>query len=333
MLPLLRTRHNDGPAAPDILGVSSNRAREARDQASDLGGGTISLTTERATRFLFSTDDLPPEDRLAIWLEDLDDSHMRFEIARRDVSPSETLENGNGDFAFSWITPSGDRLGKGGASPRDASDGIFLVHGAPGSRVIEGRIRLTNVRLDGALVRSKIPDVNERLSHRLPSDGVALRLLQAYVDTLLATGIPADPLLAHVINDHLVDLIAAALRPGDDDSEHTAAGAISAARLAAAKADIRTHLADPTLSAKHVAQRLGLSERSIYLLFERNGLSFAAFVTDERLQRAMTMLVEPGSRQLRIGDIAFAAGFGDISTFNRGFRRRYGRTPSSLRRP
>ncbi|MFX7942089.1 hypothetical protein ABTK32_19475, partial [Acinetobacter baumannii] len=64
----MRTRHNDGPAAPDILGVSSNRAREARDQASDLGGGTISLTTERATRFLFSTDDLPPEDRLAIWL-------------------------------------------------------------------------------------------------------------------------------------------------------------------------------------------------------------------------------------------------------------------------
>jgi AraC-like DNA-binding protein len=78
--------------------------------------------------------------------------------------------------------------------------------------------------------------------------------------------------------------------------------------------------------------RLGLSERSIYLLFERSGLSFAAFVTDERLARTTTMLLDPARRQLRIGDIAFAAGFGDLTTFNRSFRRRYGQTPSSLRR-
>jgi AraC-like DNA-binding protein len=276
------------------------------------------LTTERATRFLFSTDDLPPEDRFAIWLEDAGCHQMRLEIEPRDISTTELLQDGNSDFAFSWIRQ---------------SDGILLVYGAPGTFVIEGRTRLTNVRLDGALVRSKIPDIEERLLHRLPSDGVALRLLQAYVDALLATGVPDDPLLAHGINDHIVDLIAASLRPGDDNSERAAAGTISAARLAAAKADIRAHLTDPTLSAKQVAQRLGLSERSIYLLFERNGLSFAAFVTEERLQRAMTMLVDPGGRQLRIGDIAFAAGFGDLSTFNRSFRRRYGRTPSSLRRP
>jgi AraC-like DNA-binding protein len=288
------------------------------------------LTTERATRFLFSTDDLPPEDRLAIWIEDFGSHTMRLEIETR---AHELLRDGSSGLAFSWFRQSGYRiLGEDGATPPDAGDGILLLYAAPGSFVIEGRTRLTNVRLDGALVRSKIPDIEERLSHRLPSDGVALRLLQAYVDALLATGLPADPLLAHGINDHIVDLIAASLRPGDDSSERTAAGRISAARLAAAKADIRTHLTDPTLTAKQVAQRLGLSERSIYLLFERNGLSFAAFVTEERLQRAVIMLADPGGRQLRIGDIAFAAGFGDLSTFNRSFRRRYGRTPSSLRR-
>ncbi|WP_050032554.1 AraC family transcriptional regulator [Bradyrhizobium sp. LTSP857] len=290
----------------------------------------IRLTTERATRFLFSTDDLPPDDRLAIWLDDFGSHNMRLEIESR---AHELLRDGNSGLAFSWFRQSGYRiLGEDGATPPDAGDGILLLYAATGSFAIEGCTRLTNIRLDGALVRSKIPNIDALLLRQLPSDGVALRLLQAYVDALLATGIPADPLLAHGINHHIVDLIAASLRPGDDNSERAEAGGISAARLAAAKADIRARLADPTLSAKHVAQRLGLSERSIYLLFERNGLSFAAFVTEERLQRAVTMLVNPGDRQLRIGDIAFAAGFGDLSTFNRSFRRRYGRTPSSLRR-
>lgn len=124
----------------------------------------------------------------------------------------------------------------------------------------------------------------------------------------------------------------ASLRSGDDNLERAAGSATPATRLAAAKTDIHTHLADPTLSARHVARRLGLSERSIYLLFERSGLSFASFVTDERLKRATAMLLDPARKQQRIGDIALATGFGDLSTFNRSFRRRYGRTPSSLRR-
>lgn len=194
------------------------------------------------------------------------------------------------------------------------------------------RIQLTNVRLNGSLFRSRIPDIDEQLLHRRPPNNIAVRLLQAYVDALVASDIPADPLFAQTVNEHLVDLIAVALRPDDDDPEQAAQGAISATRLAAAKTDIRARLSDPTLSAKHVAQRLGLSERSIYLLFERRGLSFAPFVTDERLKLATTMLLDPARQQERIGDIALAAGFSDLSTFNRSFRRRYGRTPSSLRR-
>lgn len=330
MLRLLRTHHTDWRAARGVRDVSSNRIREPRDKASDFGGGTISLTTERATRFLFSTDVLPPEDRLAIWLEDLGGHNMRLEI---EPCKDELLRSGDGGFAFSWLRQSGYRiLGEDGTTSRDAGDAILLLYGATGSSVIAGCARLTNVRLDGTLVRSRIPDIDARLVERSPSDGIALRLLQAYVDALAASGIPADPVLAHCINEHIVDLIAASLRLCDDNLERATGGAISTARLAAAKSDIRANLADPRLSARHVAERLGLSERSIYLLFERNGLSFASFVTDERLKCATGLLLDPARQQQRIGDIALAAGFGDLSTFNRSFRRRYGRTPSSLRR-
>ncbi len=96
-------------------------------------------------------------------------------------------------------------------------------------------------------------------------------------------------------------------------------------------ADVLANLSDPRLSAKQVGVRLGISERTIYLLFERNGVSFAAFVTGERLKRATAMLLDPACKALRIGDIALAAGFGDLTTFNRSFCRLCGRTPSSVR--
>lgn len=316
--------------------------------------------TERMSRFHFRTDDLPEQDRLPIWFEVIGRRYMRLQIepceaGRMDASiealtlpfgdiasaecdparftrTRELLQDGNGDYAFNWVRQSGYRIiDPAGETLLGAGDSLLLFYGAPGSFGIDRRARLTNVRLNGALVRGKIPDIDERLFHRLPSNGAALRLLQAYVDALLASGIPDDPLLADSINEHLVDLVAASLRDDDDTVERSLMEAVPAARLAAAKAEIREQLCDPALSAGSVARRLGLSERSISLLFERSGLSFAAFVTEERLKRAAAMLVDPACLD-KIGDIALATGFGDLSTFNRSFRRRYGRTPSGMRR-
>jgi AraC-like DNA-binding protein len=43
------------------------------------------------------------------------------------------------------------------------------------------------------------------------------------------------------------------------------------------------------------------------------------------------MLVNPLYRNRGISAIAYDAGFGDVSCFNRTFRRRYGMTPSEVR--
>ena len=44
------------------------------------------------------------------------------------------------------------------------------------------------------------------------------------------------------------------------------------------------------------------------------------------------MLADPSHDHLPITDIAYAAGFGDLSHFNHSFRRRYGATPREIRR-
>jgi AraC-like DNA-binding protein len=43
------------------------------------------------------------------------------------------------------------------------------------------------------------------------------------------------------------------------------------------------------------------------------------------------MLVDPRYSDRSISAVAYEAGFGDLSYFNRTFRRRYGGTPSDIR--
>jgi AraC-like DNA-binding protein len=68
------------------------------------------------------------------------------------------------------------------------------------------------------------------------------------------------------------------------------------------------------------------------MLFETDGVTFSEHVLRQRLARAHRMLSDPGFGSLTISAIALAAGFGDLSYFNRTFRRRFGATPSELRR-
>jgi methylphosphotriester-DNA--protein-cysteine methyltransferase len=65
---------------------------------------------------------------------------------------------------------------------------------------------------------------------------------------------------------------------------------------------------------------------------EREGLTFSAFILDRRLSRAHRFLSEPRLADRKISSVAFDVGFGDLSYFNRVFRRRYGATPSEIRR-
>jgi AraC-like DNA-binding protein len=53
-------------------------------------------------------------------------------------------------------------------------------------------------------------------------------------------------------------------------------------------------------------------------------------VLGERLARAHRMLGDPRFADRSIGEVAMEAGFGDLSYFNRAFRRRYGASPSAV---
>ena len=104
-----------------------------------------------------------------------------------------------------------------------------------------------------------------------------------------------------------------------------------AARLRAIKADIGANLHDCELGVTAVATRHRVTPRYVHKLFEGEGTTFSEFVLGQRLASAHRLLTDPRLADHTIASVAFDAGFGDVSYFNRSFRRCYGATPSEVR--
>lgn len=90
---------------------------------------------------------------------------------------------------------------------------------------------------------------------------------------------------------------------------------------------------DSDLSASSIAIRFGITPRYVARLFEREGTIFTAFMLEQRLCHARSLLEDSSRAEISVSAIALASGFGDISYFNKCFRRRYGMTPSDAGLP
>jgi AraC-like DNA-binding protein len=179
-------------------------------------------------------------------------------------------------------------------------------------------------------VAASIDDLDQVL-HRGVPQSAALNLLCGYANTLASDiGTLDAGMLLHA-SKTLTDLFILALGPTRDAAE-AAEGGARAAKFAGIKADIDAHLAHPEFSLDWIARRQGLSPRAIRDLFYAAGTNFTDHVLAARLERARRLLRDPRLLPRNITAIAYECGFGDLSWFNQAFRRRYGMTPSDVRR-
>jgi AraC-like DNA-binding protein len=129
----------------------------------------------------------------------------------------------------------------------------------------------------------------------------------------------------------IYDLAALIMGATRDAAEIAKGRGLRVARLRAIKADIAEKLASPNLSVRVVAMRQGVSPRYVQILFEEEGTTFSQYVIGQRLARAYRLLTDPRFADRSITSVAFDVGFGDLTYFNRAFRRCYGCTPSEVR--
>jgi AraC-like DNA-binding protein len=139
------------------------------------------------------------------------------------------------------------------------------------------------------------------------------------------------PELTYSVSQHILDLAALALGARGDSAELAKQRGVKAARFEAIRSDILARLGDAGLSAESLAAHHGISARYVRKLFEQDGSSFSSFVLAERLRRVRRMLADRRYAHLNIAQVAHENGFGDVSYFNRSFRRHFGATPSDVR--
>jgi AraC-like DNA-binding protein len=177
------------------------------------------------------------------------------------------------------------------------------------------------------------PGLEDAFVRPLAPNSSILRLLLGYVDALADEGTQRTPELQHAVATHIHDLCALVIGTTRDAAEAAGGRGLRAARLRAIKADVVRNLPDRDVSVTALAARHRVSVRYIQRLFESEGTTLSQFVLGQRLVRVHRMLADPRHADRAISTIVYDAGFGDLSTFNREFRRRFGATPSDVRAP
>ncbi|CAN7510292.1 AraC family transcriptional regulator [Bradyrhizobium sp. LjRoot220] len=232
-------------------------------------------------------------------------------------------------LAFVLATAAPMRITVGGRSVDLEPMGVGLAdaahQGADVSQLTEGRFQ--SLFIDRRTLLAYCPDAEDRIARPLGHNPALAAMLRQYYDLAVQHAPGLDALARSAVSQHLLDLVVLMLGTRGDKTELAKDRGLAAARLEAIKADILARLGDGSLTLAELAQRHRMSPRTIQLLFERSGATFSEFVLEQRLLRAARLLRDPRHGRGKISDIAYLAGFNDVSYFHRSFRRRFGITP------
>ncbi len=305
----------------------------------------------------FSTRYLPASERLPFWREVFGRHIVRLDVEPISDQPLEAEANLAALPGFGILWSSTSTPASWGRTPSllaDGNDDLALLISVAGEFTHSRRgedcdikpgcavgilhneptgIRFRASEHIGLMVpRSALADLVSNLedaaARPIPRETEALRLLRVYLAGLLQGGGIAEPSLAKLVATHLQDLVAVALGATRDGKQVAMARGVRAARVKAIKADFA---ANPSPSAAELAARQRVTPRYVQRLFEETGETFTDYAMEQRLTSAYRMLRDEQFRHLTIAAIAYRAGFGDLSHFNRNFRRRFGQTPTELR--
>jgi AraC-like DNA-binding protein len=317
--------------------------------------------TSTGTRIVnFSTDHIPERDRISYWRE-----HYGKVMLRVDLEPARDMAF---EAQMASMTLPGLQLMEASASPMsltrggeylsDGNDDVILAINRTGSAMVSSRGqqrslrpheavllsgaeaasfhrttlgRSFTLRMPRAILESGVPGLDDRLMQPISGDRDALQLLSCYTGWIFGAGVSIDSQLLNLSVRHVQDLLMLAIGPSADFAETARTRGLRAARLKLAKSYVIAHSDCRDISIASVAASLNVTPRYVQRLFEAAGTTFSEFLIGQRLARAYRLLRDPNYCRAAISTIAYDVGFGDLSYFNRRFRRLYGFTPRDVR--
>lgn len=310
--------------------------------------------------FRFSTDTFPERDRFPVFCEEMFRCMLSLDVARRDTAPfrGEIEVRRAGAVEIAKVTTSAAHYFRTRNLVRDGRDDLYAMlprngvvyttQGSdaalfrPGMGAVCDSTQIGGIRVEDKaqywalkIPRARIASLVTHTGHfggmALNGDTTALGLLLGYLEGTLDSRLDGSSRAGEIFGNHLMDLVALALGSNGESRELIEQRSLRTVRRAAIFREIDAHLDDPELTAVKVAATLGITPRYVHLLLDETGQTFSELMLERRLIRIREMLRDPRQRERKIFEIAFALGFGDLSYFNRTFRRRFGMTPSEMR--
>jgi AraC-like DNA-binding protein len=310
---------------------------------------------------VFSTSGLPDGNRLGAWQQAYVDTFVPCRIERNSDEPfwsefaamtigpivvgtvagppkvctrdNAAVHRDSCDFFQVDIMSSGEKTStqRGRSIAVSAGEALVFHNRRSSVTVSPSSTEVHTIKVPDAAVRGRLGETARYAGIKLEGHVPELRILTSYLKSLDFAGDLSDFSVREMVGGHIVDLVVSALVRVDGKANAGEIHSRKAARLAATKRLVENGFREPTFDTKHAAQKLGICERYIQKLFEETGVTFSDFVIERRLRDAREKLLDRQFDGMKIQDVAWSAGFSDISHFNRLFRRRFGERPSALR--
>ena len=186
------------------------------------------------------------------------------------------------------------------------------------------RYRLMSLILPRALMAPRLAHPDSATTTLLPASHPHARLLASQFAALWQLPAP-EAGRPEAIIEAIADIMAAAAG-GTADTER----AEHHLYLAMIKRHIAQNL-ETALTTQELCRHFEISRASLYRLFEADG-GLARYVQEQRLNRALMLLISPAARGERLINLAVDLQFASDSTFVRAFRRQFGVTPGEVRK-
>lgn len=186
------------------------------------------------------------------------------------------------------------------------------------------------VKMPGDALRHRIPNVDDFCACHFPNNRQMAHVFGQFVSgvaqSFAQTSVPNPTALAN----SLLDLLALVLRSetANDADSHRRSSIQLRRRI---HHYIRDEFRDPELGPGAIAKKHGISVSYLYKLFENNGETVRQSIIHQRLQWAYEQLALDEKRSWSVAELAYAAGFRNVSHFSRAFAERYHIPPSAVR--
>lgn len=303
----------------------------------------------------WSTRDVPSRHQFAYWREAVCEAVMN--VATEDAADSDFSGNiacaGYGELRFATFTSSAHRIvrrpshigrsshahylvslqrsGTGrmeqnGVSCELQAGDIGIVDGArPFSVTFPNAVDRAIAVIPSSLLHGRAPWLRERPIGVMARDPALHPMLRATIERLAGPDCGSIS-EAELLADNLCNLVALLSARGDVEQK-----AAQVSDLDRMLAFVRRHFGDPELSPQTLAAHMQVSVRTIHKRFEAAETSFGRALLDLRLDASRRALADPCCSGLTVTQIAYGAGFNDLSHFTKSFRARFGMPPGRFR--